>query len=48
MTPVLRGSEDGRLAGGGRELGGTFEVDGQVFTWGAFQSLPQCGGRSSR
>ncbi len=26
------------LAGGGGELGSTFEVDGQVSTWGAFVS----------
>ena len=30
LTPLIG------LLGGGGELGGTFEVDGQEFTWGAF------------
>ncbi|MGY1825766.1 MULTISPECIES: large conductance mechanosensitive channel protein MscL [unclassified Blastococcus] len=32
LTPLIG------LVGGGGELGGTFEVDGQIFTWGAFLS----------
>ena len=32
LTPLVN------LAGGGGQLGGAFEVDGQVFTWGAFVS----------
>src|SRR3712207_189236 len=32
LTPLIG------LAGGGGELGGTVEVNGQVFTWGAFVS----------
>ena len=32
LTPLIG------VLGGGGELGGTFEVDGQEFTWGAFLS----------